>query len=185
MNILIASVGGQGGLTLAHIIAYAALLDGKEAVVGETLGMSQRFGSVAIHVRIEEGKAPIIPLREADMLIGMEAIESLRYSDYLKDNGLVILNRRIMKPVVASLKYKTPSMKEIEEFFSSFAELVASDYTKIAEDLGNPRGLNVVMLAEAYKHGLPLSKDSLEEAIATVIRRHKEKNLEMFRSLVE
>ncbi len=185
MNVIIASVGGQGGLTLGHIIAEAALIEGREVVVGETLGMSQRYGSVVIFVRIDEDKAPIVPLNEGDILIGMEAIEAVRYSDYLKDGGVVILNERIIQPISSAAGFDvTPKLEEIKEFFSSFARLVSGDYVRIAEELGNPRGLNIVMLAEAYKNGLDLSKEALEEAIRRVVRRYKEKNVEMFRSLI-
>ena len=185
MDIVIASVGGQGGLTLGHIIAYAALLEGREAVVGETLGMSQRYGSVAIFVRIDEGKAPIIPLNEADMLIGMEAIEAVRYSDYLKQGGTIILNERVIQPITSAAGFDViPKLEELKTFLGSIGKLVSNDYTRIAEELGNPRGLNIVMLAEAYKNGLDISKEALEEAIRKIVRRYKEKNVEMFRRLI-
>jgi len=45
-RILIASVGGQGGLTLARVIAEVAVLSGLSVRTGETLGMAQRYGSV-------------------------------------------------------------------------------------------------------------------------------------------
>ncbi|RLG78423.1 MAG: hypothetical protein DRO40_13840, partial [Thermoprotei archaeon] len=45
-NIVIASIGGQGGLTLSRVIGYAALLEGYNVRIGETLGMSQRGGVV-------------------------------------------------------------------------------------------------------------------------------------------
>jgi len=60
INILIASVGGQGGLTLSRTIAIAAVMKGYSVRTGESLGMAQRFGSVVSYVRIgKEVKAPI------------------------------------------------------------------------------------------------------------------------------
>jgi len=51
-RILIASVGGQGGLTLARVIAEVAVLSGLSVRTGETLGMAQRYGSVVSYVQI-------------------------------------------------------------------------------------------------------------------------------------
>jgi len=51
-NVLISSVGGQGGVTLSRILSNAALLQGLNVRVGETLGMAQRGGSVQSHIRV-------------------------------------------------------------------------------------------------------------------------------------
>ena len=78
-NILIAGVGGQGVLTLAEIIAKAALADNLNVRVGEIHGMAQRGGHVVCTVRIGDNVfGPIIDSGTADLVIGFEPLETLR-----------------------------------------------------------------------------------------------------------
>mgnify|MGYP001773234268 CR=1 FL=1 len=74
-NILIASVGGQGGLTLGRILAVASILQGLSVKTSETLGMAQRYGSVVGYVRIgEKIYSPLFGPGEADYLLGLSLI---------------------------------------------------------------------------------------------------------------
>jgi Pyruvate/2-oxoacid:ferredoxin oxidoreductase gamma subunit len=91
VNILIASVGGQGGLTLARVLAEAAVMSGWSVRTGETLGMAQRYGSVVSYVRLGLGvevRSPTFTPGEADYLLGLELFESLRNIHYLSENGV-------------------------------------------------------------------------------------------------
>jgi len=105
VNILIASVGGQGGLTLSRIIAEASVIQGLSVRTGETLGMAQRFGSVLSFVRVgERVLSPIFGRGEADYLLGLELVETLRAIEYLRDSGLAIAANEYKPPVSSSLK---------------------------------------------------------------------------------
>ncbi|MEM4775425.1 MAG: 2-oxoacid:acceptor oxidoreductase family protein, partial [Sulfolobales archaeon] len=77
VNIAIASVGGQGGLTLSRVLAVAAVLDGLSVRTGETLGMAQRYGSVVSYVRIgTRVLSPTFSDGEGDYLLGLELLET-------------------------------------------------------------------------------------------------------------
>jgi len=77
VNIAIAGVGGQGVLTLAELLAKAALNEGLNVRVGEIHGMAQRGGHVVCTVRIgENAKGPIIDAGAADLLVGFEPVET-------------------------------------------------------------------------------------------------------------
>lgn len=45
-NLIITGVGDQGGLTLSRIVRNATMVEGYNVRIGETLGMSQRYGGV-------------------------------------------------------------------------------------------------------------------------------------------
>ena len=79
-DIILAGVGGQGVLSIAAIIAAAAMKDGLSVRQSEVHGMSQRGGGVSAHLRLSDGEiaSDLIPLGKADMILAMEPMESLR-----------------------------------------------------------------------------------------------------------
>ena len=78
-NILIAGVGGQGNLVCGRVLCEAALQNGLRPVAGETFGASRRGGTVLTHLRIStQDRGPLIPKGRADLLLGMEPLETLR-----------------------------------------------------------------------------------------------------------
>ena len=79
ISIAITGVGGQGVLTLAEILAKAALADSYNVRVGEIHGMAQRGGHVVCTVRIgNDAKGPIIDSGTAQLVVGFEPVETIR-----------------------------------------------------------------------------------------------------------
>ena len=54
MDFLISGVGGQGTVLASKVLADSRVIEGGRASTGETIGMSQRGGSVISHVRTGE-----------------------------------------------------------------------------------------------------------------------------------
>jgi len=101
LNIFICGVGGQGLVLLTSVIGDACARKGRKIVTGEMYGLSQRSGAVSVHLRIgDEVFSPLIPYGGADILLALEAIEALRYLEYLKKDGIVLMNKRIMHPPI-------------------------------------------------------------------------------------
>ena len=84
-DIILAGVGGQGILSIAAIIGYASIEQNLFVKQAEVHGMSQRGGEVQSHLRISSGDiaSDLIPLGEADLILSLEPMESLRYLPYL------------------------------------------------------------------------------------------------------
>ena len=79
MNCILAGVGGQGTVLASKLIARTALNNSMHVRTAETIGMAQRGGCVVSHVRT--GKiihSPLIPLGQADLIIGFEPAEAVR-----------------------------------------------------------------------------------------------------------
>jgi indolepyruvate ferredoxin oxidoreductase beta subunit len=95
-DIILAGVGGQGIISIASIIGYAALGQGMFLKQSEVHGMSQRGGDVMSNLRISHDHiaSDLIPFGQADMIISIEPLESLRYLPYLCSEGWVITNTR-------------------------------------------------------------------------------------------
>jgi indolepyruvate ferredoxin oxidoreductase beta subunit len=95
LNILIVGVGGQGTLLASKILGEYARLIGKDCKVSEVHGMAQRGGSVVTYVRIgEKIHSPLIDHKTADMIIAFEELEALRWANYVKDGGIIVVNKQ-------------------------------------------------------------------------------------------
>lgn len=154
-NILIVGVGGQGTLLTSRIIAKVAVQMGYDVKVSEVHGMAQRGGSVVSQVRYgDKIYSPIIKKGDADIILGFEKIETARWLDYLKPDGMVIINNERVNPLpVMSGKVKYP-----DQIHEKIARLIPRTFivnaTEIAAEAGNSRAANVVlvgMLSEAIQ----------------------------------
>ncbi|HQJ06003.1 MAG TPA: 2-oxoacid:acceptor oxidoreductase family protein, partial [Spirochaetota bacterium] len=91
-NILIVGVGGQGIILASDIASKAAALAGFDSKKSEIHGMSQRGGSVFSHVRYgSKVYSPVIPLRQADILVSLEEMETVRWADFCSKDTIIIL----------------------------------------------------------------------------------------------
>jgi indolepyruvate ferredoxin oxidoreductase beta subunit len=169
-NIVITGVGGQGILTAANLLGWAALRAGYKVRVGEVHGMSQRFGSVIAYVRFgEDVYGAMVPEGKADVILSFEPVEALRYINYLKKGGLVFTNARPIPPVQVSMGLATyPTLDEmkkiVEEDFGG--KFMAFDAEKLAMEAGNIVTTNVVLIgALSQTPGFPLSEEQIEEVI--------------------
>lgn len=173
LNILIASVGGQGGLTLSRVIAAAAVAEGLSVRTGETLGMAQRFGSVMSFVRVgEEVTSPLFGPGEADVFIGMELVEALRRIRYVRVGGVAVAALTLKPPVSSSLGIAPRPSKEelVEELRRALPSIRFVDAVGEAEKVGNYRAANMVLLG--YVNGLVgiLMDESVEAGISAILR---------------
>ena len=116
MNILITGVGGQGTILASKILAAAALYDNNNAMTGETIGMSQRGGSVLSHVRIGDILSPYIPQGEGDLLLSLELCEGARCLPFMRKGASAIVSHTQIKPVATAISgatYDTELMRRL------------------------------------------------------------------------
>ena len=180
VDFLIVGVGGQGMISIGHLVAEACLESGIEFVSAETHGMSQRGGSVIFHFRIGDKKAPIIPKGEADVILSGEPMEALRYIDYLKPDGLVISSdRMIVSPVAIQLGIEYPDIKEIWKNIEKWpSQLYEINSNEMAIELGMQQSENIILLgALIATRKLPITFEKMEEVISNRWPRFKEINI--------
>jgi indolepyruvate ferredoxin oxidoreductase beta subunit len=152
-NILICGVGGQGILLAGEIISEVAMESGYDVKKSEVHGMAQRGGSVVSHVRYgEKIYSPLIRKGEADFIFSFERMETLRYLDYLRKDGTIIVNDQRISPTVVNIK-EAYYPENVEGVCRDRAELVLFiPAIKIAEELGNIKIVNVVMLGALSRY---------------------------------
>ncbi len=146
-NILIAGVGGQGAVLASRIIAQAALQQGQDIKVSEVHGMAQRGGSVTTQVRIgEKVFSPLISKGEADYLLVFEKLEALRWLDYLKPDGVLIVNDQSIPPMSVIQGQTGYPENIIEHLREKTGNVLAVDALHIAASCGSAKAVNVVLL---------------------------------------
>ncbi len=170
-NIIICGVGGQGTVLAAKVLSQAAIANGERVLSAETIGMAQRGGSVVSHVRIGgDVFSPLVPQGQADVLIAFEAAEAVRNITYLKQGGTVIVNKKVVQPVTASLSGKAFDEKEMVAYLEKVAaKVVAVDTDEACKELGSSKVVNMVLLGAASRSGI-IPVEELKTAIKQLVK---------------
>ncbi|MGD9381245.1 MAG: indolepyruvate oxidoreductase subunit beta [Candidatus Thorarchaeota archaeon] len=179
INIVITGVGGQGVLTLAEILANAALAGSMNVRVGEIHGMAQRGGHVVCTVRIGDGaKGPIIDPGTADLLVGFEPIETLREIQTIAEDGSVLVSSHIQYPVAVSMgKAEYPEHEEIISSIRKFTtRILEIDAMALAQQAGSSLSVNMVMLGGILGTRItPIQKKTAIDIVRTTFPKKFEK----------
>lgn len=181
-DIVLAGVGGQGVLSIAAIIAGAARDDGLEVKQGEVHGMAQRGGAVQANLRIADHPihSDLIAHGDADLILSMEPLESLRYLDYLSPDGTLVTS---VDPVRNIDTY--PDLDEIVSTLKTLPRVHLVETATLAKRSGTPLASNVVLVG-AISELLPVAAASLEGRIRRMFERKGERivdaNLKAFRA---
>ena len=184
-NILVCGVGGQGVMTATEILAEAALSLGFDVKKTEVAGMSQRGGVVTSHLRFgPEVRSPQILAGEADLLVGFEAAEALRWGHMLRTGGVALVNTgRIVPPIVNIGLFDYPE-DPVAQMRALGLKVHDFDATSLAVQLGNIRLGNTVMLG-ASADRLPFPAEVLRDAVLARFGKRKPKLVEVNREAFE
>ena len=179
-NIMTSGVGGQGLMLVSNIIGLTCAEFGFKIRTAETHGLAQRSGSTYTHIRVSSDEtiySPLIPYGEADVLLSLEAIEALRNIEFLKRDGIIVLNDYIWHPVQSTFeRVKNPEIKYIStsEITSQLEKITNKIYIikaiDLANEAGNPLTSNVVLLgALAKTNDFPITLEQLKKIIPQVV----------------
>ncbi|HBI92079.1 MAG TPA: indolepyruvate oxidoreductase subunit beta [Terrisporobacter glycolicus] len=181
-SIMLVGVGGQGTILASKLLTIGLMEAGYDVKMSEIHGMSQRGGSVSSQVRYSEDNvySPVIEIGGADMIVSFEKMEALRYLKYLKPEGKVVVNNYRLNSVstlVGKFEYKE------EEIDSELKRLNAKiiDAAKEAEELGNAKVMNVILLGSLVK-SMGLEKIHWEDIIRKNVKeKFIDLNIKAFR----
>ncbi len=174
-NIILAGVGGQGILTIATIIDSAALEQGLNLKQSEVHSMSQRGGAIQAHIRISNSEiySDLIPLGKANLILSVEPMELLRYLPYLREDGWLISDSNTFVNIV-----NYPEKHNLYKQIISHKNHVILNATSEAKKIGNSKIANIILLGAA-SHLLPLSEESLLDAIKKFFSEKSERIIDM------
>lgn len=151
-SILLAGVGGQGILRASDIMCLALMEAGFDTKKSEVHGMAQRGGCVTSHVRYgRKVYSPLAARGGIDILLSFERLETLRYLDFLRPNGNIIMNEEEIYPPSVNLGTMEYPGDILEQLKSNFKDVIVVDAPALARKAGNIRAVNTVMLGVISK----------------------------------
>jgi indolepyruvate ferredoxin oxidoreductase beta subunit len=145
--ILLAGVGGQGILRASDILCRVFMGAGLDVKKSEVHGMAQRGGCVTSHVRYgDKVHSPLAKLNDVDILVSFEKMDTLRYLNYVRETGTVIINTEEIYPPAVNLGEQPYPGDVAETVRGLFAKSVTVDAAALALQAGNIRTVNTVLL---------------------------------------
>ena len=179
-NIIINGVGGQGLITLLKIISEAALIEKHDVRTSELHGLSQRGGSVEVHIRFDKKVwSPLVSQGKADLILSLESQEALSGLYYSSPKTIFLINR-----------YQTPtflkdfSEKEILRNLKKFSKKIyLIPASKICQkEFATDVVAGIYLLGYAVLKGfLSLTPNSMISAIKKIIpEKYLDLNIKTF-----
>ena len=159
-NIFLSGVGGQGTILASNILAEVFLKAGYDVKKAEVHGMAQRGGDVTTHFRFgKKVYSPLIKYGDVDFLLSFELLEALRYINWVKPEGKIIINRQEIYPPAVSLGTDGVSQeveKTFKKYFKNNVHIINGQ--EMAKKLGNVQAANVVLVG-AFSNFFPEMKE--------------------------
>jgi 2-oxoglutarate ferredoxin oxidoreductase subunit gamma len=150
---VIAGFGGQGVMSMGLNLAQAALLEGKNVTYLPSYGAEVRGGTANCTVVISDEEIASPVASSPEFVIAMNQPSAVRFQNQIQSGGLFFINSSLVESAI--------SRGDIN--------VVSVPANSIAEESGNPKGANMVMLgAFARKSGL-VSLSSVIETLKDIL----------------
>lgn len=191
LNLVITGVGGQGNVLISLLVGKALVDAGYFVTIGETYGASQRGGPVMSHVRVSENTqySPFIPDGCANIVLGMEPVETLRVlGRYGNPNVVTIVNPRPIYPIDVTGGQAT--YPDLDELMSAIRHLSAKVWTvnatEEAQKMGNAMFANSILVgALVASNVMPLDGKRVELVLRETFPKEIDANILAFRKGME
>jgi len=157
-EIILAGFGGQGILFAGQLLAYAAMDAGKEVTWIPSYGPEMRGGTANCTVIIADDVigAPTVRNPKVALVFNLPSLE--KYESLVVPNGVLVANASLIN----------------RGFERTDLQSVMIPANEIAENLGNKRLTNMVMLGAMLGKLLVLPIEGIEKALADHLpERHK------------
>ncbi len=161
-GIIMSGFGGQGIVSGGIMLAYAGMVDGKNVTFFPAYGAEMRGGTAncSVVVSTDPVASPIVGNPDSLMVMNEPSLAKFELS--IKQAGLMFLN--------TSLVASKPTRTDI-----TVIEVPAND---IAEELGNIKAANMVMLGAYAKKTGAVKIETLKNSIKKVYVRATDKMVE-------
>lgn len=159
-NFIIAGFGGQGVLLAGEVLANAFMLAGKNVTWYPSYGAEMRGGTVNCEIVMSDDEVSEVNKTDADFIVALNQASFDRFLPKIKQGGCMIANSTLVK--------ETKNRSDIKYVFAPI--------TKLADELGNIKMANILVLGVLAKTSGLLNLEVIEEALDTVLPPHR-KNL--------
>ena len=177
-NCVIVGTGGQGLITLLEVLSDAAVKNGLDAKTSELHGLSQRGGSVEVHIKF--GKkvfSPLVEAKKADLIVGLEMQECLKAAYFAGQQTQYLINKTEVAIPGKPLLAEEEIIGNLKKFTKKIEVIDANGICQ--KELGTPAVAGVYLLClAAFKEMIPLAPEVMLEAIKTAVApKHLEVNV--------
>lgn len=149
--------GGQGVITMAHIVGRAATLQaGLDATMTEAYGPEKTGGFSRGDVVVSDGRIDYPAVVDPDVVVAFSQDAFERDADSVTDDGLVVIERDLVDP--GAFTSDRPDVR-----------LETIPAVAAAEDLGQKVVANVVMLGAVIDRVAILPVDAVADAVGEVV----------------
>lgn len=151
-SILMVGVGGQGTILMSKILTEGLLEYGCDVKMCEIHGMAQRGGSVTTQIRFgDKVYSTCIGVNSADVIVAFEKVEAIRFLEYLKQDGTLIVNdHEIYSLPVLTGKAEYPDRVN-ETLRKAVQHLKLFDANRAAAALGSSKVQNMILMGMTVK----------------------------------
>lgn len=162
-EIIIAGFGGQGVMSMGQLIAYAGMLEGKGVSWLPSYGPEQRGGTAncAVVVSDEPVGSPLVTRPSTATVLNNPSFD--KFEPRVRPGGLLIIN--------SSMVIKVSHRKDIK--------IIEVNATDMANDLGNSRVANMILLGAFLAHTKIVSNESIVESLKKVLGPDKNHLIEI------
>jgi len=159
-DVFIAGFGGQGVLLAGNLLAYAAILEGKNASFFPAYGVEKRGGAAMCTIIIADGEvgSPVIGNPSCSVFLNQTSLD--KYGEKVKPGGICIINS---------------SLVDTSAFARPDIEVICMPMNQIAQELGDQRMVNMVAVGAYVAKTGAVRLASLTDALKSVLpeRNHK------------
>jgi 2-oxoglutarate ferredoxin oxidoreductase subunit gamma len=157
LDMILAGFGGQGVMSMGQLIAYAGMLEGKEVSWMPSYGPEMRGGTANCTVVVSEEPIGSPVVTEPQVVVAMNLPSLDKFESMVKPGGVLIIN--------SSLINRSCQREDI-----TVIEVPANE---IANELGNLKVANMVVLGTLIAQTKVVSKESIIESLKKVLPEHR------------
>ncbi|MCC7261973.1 MAG: 2-oxoacid:acceptor oxidoreductase family protein, partial [Candidatus Latescibacteria bacterium] len=177
-TVFAAGRGGTGVVTISHLLAYAAMVEGKQVYLSNNTGLAQKGGPVEAPMVFSEGRQPVFNRlfpAAADLYLGFDLLRAaepanLKYADPART---VAVTSTAAVPTAQMNRHpeeRFPAAGGLKALIDTYSRRDANIYLDtygLAERLfADTLYANMILVGAAYQAGtLPLAASSIEAAI--------------------
>ncbi|NQS91084.1 MAG: 2-oxoacid:acceptor oxidoreductase family protein [Chloroflexi bacterium] len=162
-SIIISGFGGQGTLFAGQVLAYASMDNGYEVTWIPSYGPEMRGGTANCTVIVSEEPIGSPLVRYPDVVLALNLPSVDKYEYQVPENGILLANSSLMN-------------REIERKGIQSLLIPANE---IAEEIGNPRLGNMIMVGALIAIKPILTLDAVKKALEEHLPERHKKTLPM------
>jgi 2-oxoglutarate ferredoxin oxidoreductase subunit gamma len=162
-GVVISGFGGQGVMLAGELLAEAGKEEGKYVTFLPSYGPEMRGGTANCHVIVSDTPiaSPIIGYPKAAIVLNLPSLD--KYEPLMKKDGIIIINKTLVP-------------REVKR---GDVRVLQIDAQHVAEDLGNKKVVNMILLGAYVEIEKPVKIETLKNALKSYLTGRKAELIEV------